>query len=168
MPSCGGASRAFRPRSCGEPTNGGESGWWRLPGGRLRMQLQRRGAPQSEIDAADEVLDPDALTIGFARRFATYKRAALLLRDVERLGRILNQPGRPVQILFAGKAHPRDDAGKALIQQIVKLGAAEGVSPPAGLPGRLRHGRGPIPGARGRTSGSIRPCGPWRPAAPAA
>src|ERR1019366_6867034 len=87
----------------------------------LRLQLQRRGAPQSEIDAADEVLDPDALTIGFARRFATYKRATLVLRDIPRLQQILNQPGRPVQILFAGKAHPRDDAGKALIQQVVKL-----------------------------------------------
>jgi starch phosphorylase len=67
------------------------------------------------------VLDPDTLTIGFARRFATYKRATLLLRDIPRLQQILNQPGRPVQILFAGKAHPRDDAGKALIQQVVKL-----------------------------------------------
>ena len=88
---------------------------------RLRMQLERRGAPQSEIDAAEEVLDPDALTIGFARRFATYKRATLLLHDPARLERILNQAGRPVQILFAGKAHPRDNAGKALIQQIVRL-----------------------------------------------
>jgi glycogen phosphorylase len=88
---------------------------------RLRMQLQRRGAPQSEIDAADEVLSPDALTIGFARRFATYKRATLLLRDSERLGRILNQTDRPVQILYAGKAHPRDDAGKKLIQEVSRL-----------------------------------------------
>ena len=87
----------------------------------LRLQLQRRGAPRSEIDAADEVLDPDALTIGFARRFATYKRATLVLRDIERLGRILNNAERPVQILFAGKAHPRDDAGKQLIQQIIRL-----------------------------------------------
>jgi starch phosphorylase len=87
----------------------------------LRAQLQRRGASAAEINAADEVLDPDALTIGFARRFATYKRAALLLRDVGRLASILNQTGRPVQVVFAGKAHPRDDAGKALIQQIVKL-----------------------------------------------
>ncbi|HLK62012.1 MAG TPA: alpha-glucan family phosphorylase [Bryobacteraceae bacterium] len=87
----------------------------------LLQQLERRGAPQSEIDAANEALDPDALTIGFARRFATYKRAALLLRDTERLSRILNNPERPVQILFAGKAHPRDDAGKQLIQQIVRL-----------------------------------------------
>ena len=88
---------------------------------RLRLQLKRRGASQAEIDAADEVLDPDALTIGFARRFATYKRATLLLRDVERLEQILNRTDRPVQILYAGKAHPRDDAGKAFIQQVVKL-----------------------------------------------
>lgn len=88
---------------------------------RLRTQLTRRGVPQSALDIADEVLDPAALTIGFARRFATYKRATLLLRDADRLERILNQAGRPVQILFAGKAHPRDDAGKALIQQIIKL-----------------------------------------------
>ena len=67
------------------------------------------------------MLDPDALTIGFARRFATYKRATLLLRDPERLARILNDPDRPVQIIFAGKAHPRDNAGKEFIRQIVSL-----------------------------------------------
>jgi glycogen phosphorylase len=88
---------------------------------RLRAQLMRRGATRPAVDAADEVLDPSALSISFARRFATYKRATLLLREVDRLARILNQPTRPVQILFAGKAHPRDDAGKALIQQIIKL-----------------------------------------------
>jgi starch phosphorylase len=88
---------------------------------RLREQLQRRGAPQAEIEAADEALDPEALTIGFARRFATYKRATLLLRDVERLKRLLNDPERPVQIIYAGKAHPRDGAGKELIRQIVSL-----------------------------------------------
>ena len=88
---------------------------------RLRAQLQRRAVSQSEIDAADEVLDPEALTIGFARRFATYKRATLLLRDADRLGRILNDSQHPVQIIFAGKAHPRDEAGKELIRQIVNL-----------------------------------------------
>jgi starch phosphorylase len=88
---------------------------------RLRAQLAQRGAPQSEVEAADEALDPEALTIGFARRFATYKRAALLLRNPERLEKIINAPGRPVQIIFAGKAHPRDDAGKELIRQIVAL-----------------------------------------------
>lgn len=88
---------------------------------RLRVQLERRGAPRSEVEAADEVLDPEALTIGFARRFATYKRATLLLRDLERLKRLLNDPERPVQIIYAGKAHPRDGAGKELIRQIIAL-----------------------------------------------
>ena len=88
---------------------------------RLRQHLARRGAQRAELDAAEEVLDPEALTIGFARRFATYKRATLLLRDKERLARIVNQPGRPVQIIFAGKAHPQDNPGKELIQQIVGL-----------------------------------------------
>ena len=89
---------------------------------RLRQQLVRRGVSRSEVEAADEVLDPEALTIGFARRFATYKRATLILRDPDRLARILNNADRPVKILFAGKAHPRDDAGKELIRQIVALG----------------------------------------------
>ncbi len=88
---------------------------------RLREQLKRRGAPQSEVEAAGEVLDADALTIGFARRFATYKRATLLLRDTERLKRILGDTARPVQIIYAGKAHPRDSGGKELIQRIVTL-----------------------------------------------
>ena len=93
---------------------------------RLRIQLQRRGASQSEVEAAGDVLDPDALTIGFARRFASYKRATLLLRDAERLEHILNSTNRPVQIIYAGKAHPRDDSGKGLIQQIVKLAQEAG------------------------------------------
>lgn len=88
---------------------------------KLRQQLIRRGAPQSEIDAAEEVLNPEALTIGFARRFATYKRATLLLSDEKRLARILNHPDRKVQIIYAGKAHPRDDAGKEFIRRIVDL-----------------------------------------------
>lgn len=88
---------------------------------KLREQLKRRGAPLSEIESADEVLDAGALTIGFARRFATYKRATLLLRDAERLARIVGDAKRPVQIIYAGKAHPRDDGGKQLIQRIVSL-----------------------------------------------
>ncbi len=88
---------------------------------KLRDQLERRGAPQSEIEAAGEVLDSGTLTIGFARRFATYKRATLLLRDLERLKRILGDAKRPVQIIYAGKAHPRDGGGKELIQRIVAL-----------------------------------------------
>jgi starch phosphorylase len=88
---------------------------------RLRAQLERRGAPRQEIDRAESVLDPDALTIGFGRRMAGYKRATLLLSDTARLERLLGDPHRPVQVLFAGKAHPRDDAGKEFIRQIALM-----------------------------------------------
>ncbi len=88
---------------------------------RVRLQRIRCGASQTEIEAADEVLDPDALTIGFARRFATYKRGTLILRDMSRLHRLLSDSTRPVQLIFAGKAHPQDDAGKELIRQITQL-----------------------------------------------
>ena len=71
----------------------------------------RRGATTAEIEEADEVLDPTALTMGFARRFATYKRANLFLQDLERLDKILNNKDKPVQIIFAGKAHPHDNKG---------------------------------------------------------
>ncbi|HOF67588.1 MAG TPA: alpha-glucan family phosphorylase [Candidatus Fermentibacter daniensis] len=72
------------------------------------------------------VLNPDVLTIGFARRFATYKRATLLLRDPERLAKLLGHPDRPIQLVFAGKAHPHDDGGKELIRQIVHQSMKEG------------------------------------------
>jgi starch phosphorylase len=88
---------------------------------RLREQLRSRGAGPTEIAEADDVLDPEALTVGFGRRFATYKRGTLLLSDAVRLERIVNAPGRPVQILFAGKAHPKDEPGKELIRQVVQL-----------------------------------------------
>jgi len=92
---------------------------------RLKEQLTQVGASAKEIAVADEVLDPDCLTIGFARRFATYKRGTLLFRDVERLARILNDPSRPVQIIFAGKAHPADHQGKELIREIVQISHQE-------------------------------------------
>jgi starch phosphorylase len=88
---------------------------------RLRTQLKQRGASLKNIEAVDAILDSEALTIGFARRFAPYKRATLLLRDPDRLDRIVNHPDRPVQFIFAGKAHPRNDPGKELIRQIVEL-----------------------------------------------
>jgi starch phosphorylase len=81
----------------------------------------RRQASPVEIRRASEVLDPGALTIGFARRFATYKRATLIFKDLERLKRILLNPERPVQIVIAGKAHPKDLPGKKLIREIVLL-----------------------------------------------
>ena len=67
------------------------------------------------------MLSPDALTIGFARRFATYKRANLILTDIERLASMVNDPNRPVQFVFAGKAHPLDEPGKRVLQQIAEL-----------------------------------------------
>lgn len=88
---------------------------------RLKDQLKRRGAPPAEVTRADEALDPDALTIGFARRFATYKRGNLLFRNLERLSSIVNHKDRPVQIIFAGKAHPRDHGGKELIAEILHV-----------------------------------------------
>jgi starch phosphorylase len=88
---------------------------------RLRQQLKRRGAPPAEVARADEVLDPEALTIGFARRFATYKRGTLIFRNLDRLAAIINHKDRPVQIVFAGKAHPRDHGGKELIAEILHV-----------------------------------------------
>jgi starch phosphorylase len=87
---------------------------------RLKAQLKRRGSPPSEVDGADEVLDPDALTIGFARRFATYKRGDLIFRNAERLVSLINSKDCPVQFIFAGKAHPQDRGGKELIQRVVQ------------------------------------------------
>ena len=88
---------------------------------RLKMQLQRRGLSKHMIAYADEVLDPEALTIGFARRFATYKRGNLIFRNLERIKKILTNKERPVQIIIAGKAHPKDDKGKEIIKSIVAL-----------------------------------------------
>jgi starch phosphorylase len=73
-----------------------------------------------QVVAAGALLDPYALTIGFARRFATYKRANLILQDLDRLLALLNRPNQPVQIVFAGKAHPADEAGKLLIQEVYR------------------------------------------------
>jgi starch phosphorylase len=85
---------------------------------RLRAQYRRLRMPARQIAQIDRILDPDALTIGFARRFAPYKRATLVFSDPKRLARILNNPKRPVQILFAGKAHPGDPSGGELIRRI--------------------------------------------------
>ncbi len=84
-------------------------------------QAERRGESPEMLQRLGRVLSPDALTIGFARRFATYKRANLILADIERLASMVNDPKRPVQFIFAGKAHPRDEPGKRVLQQIAKL-----------------------------------------------
>jgi glycogen phosphorylase len=89
----------------------------------LKAQIEKRGTYHSELNRAEEVLDPEALTIGFARRFATYKRANLLLKDTARLVKLLTNPQKTVQFIFAGKAHPRDTEGKELIREIVHFSA---------------------------------------------
>jgi starch phosphorylase len=84
-------------------------------------QAGHRGESSEAAQRLARVLSPDALTIGFARRFATYKRANLILSDIERLAGMVNDPKRPVQFVFAGKAHPHDEPGKRVLQQIAQL-----------------------------------------------
>jgi starch phosphorylase len=88
---------------------------------RVVEQAERRGESPEMLQRLGRVLSPDALTIGFARRFATYKRADLILADIEKLTSMVNDAKRPVQFIFAGKAHPRDEPGKKMLQQIAKL-----------------------------------------------
>jgi len=88
---------------------------------RLRRSWERRGGAATELGWIESALDPDVLTIGFARRVPSYKRLTLMLRDPERLKRILLDPDRPVQLVIAGKSHPADDGGKKLIQDMVRF-----------------------------------------------
>ena len=92
-------------------------------GRRSQAYLTKSNRTQETDSAAIKALNSAALTIGFARRFATYKRATLLFQDVNRLDKILNHPERPVQLIFAGKAHPHDYEGKLLIQRIARIAA---------------------------------------------
>lgn len=96
---------------------GGSRGLIEYTRQRLARERRARGAALEEIAAAERILNFDTLTLGFARRFATYKRPNLLLRDPERLARILTNPNHPIQLVIAGKAHPADLAGQAMIQQ---------------------------------------------------
>jgi starch phosphorylase len=87
----------------------------------LHRQLTSQGVSREQVARTEQILDPNALTLGFARRFATYKRPNLLLHDPDRLARILTNPQRPVQLILAGKAHPQDLAGQAMIRQWVSF-----------------------------------------------
>ncbi len=87
---------------------------------RLRHSLRRQGVPDSELEWTDRALDEDAILVGFARRVATYKRGNLLFTQPERLRRLLLDPQRPLQLVFAGKAHPKDEEGKRIIQQLAQ------------------------------------------------
>jgi len=88
---------------------------------KARQRLRRNGASAARLARVDGILSPDALTIGFARRFAPYKRAGLVFENAPRLAKLLNSPQRPVQIIFAGKAHPADAEGKALVRKVARL-----------------------------------------------
>ena len=88
---------------------------------RAVKQAERRNEAPEILQRLATVFSPDALTIGFARRFATYKRADLILRDIKRLASLVNNPKRPVQFVFAGKSHPRDDPGKRMLQEIAQM-----------------------------------------------
>ncbi|SFF55043.1 starch phosphorylase [Actinacidiphila alni] len=88
---------------------------------RVRESWRQRGAGEAELGWTDTVLDPDVLTIGFARRVPSYKRLTLMLRDQDRLMELLLHPERPIQIVVAGKAHPADDGGKRLVQELVRF-----------------------------------------------
>jgi len=92
---------------------------------RLRDQLANRGQSNRDLELASEVLNSEVLTIGFARRFAPYKRAHLIIQDIPRLEKILTNPDCPVQLVFAGKAHPQDETGKKLIKELIQITARE-------------------------------------------
>src|SRR5204863_7082575 len=94
---------------------------------RERQRRERLGESPESIRKVNRILDPEILTVGFARRFATYKRGTLLFSDKERLKRLVNDTTRPVQFIFAGKAHPRDEAGKAIIQEVYKFSHEAGL-----------------------------------------
>src|SRR6266702_2376519 len=92
---------------------------------RLRQQHLRLGEGSMQMAEFESMLNADALIIGFARRYATYKRATLIFRNIERISAILNNPERPVQIIFDGKAHPADEPGKALIEQVYRISRSD-------------------------------------------
>ncbi|HJL03574.1 MAG TPA: alpha-glucan family phosphorylase [Polyangiaceae bacterium LLY-WYZ-15_(1-7)] len=89
---------------------------------RASTEARERGESAEVVAALEEALDEDALLVGFARRFATYKRAALLLKDLDALDELVNDPERPMRVVFAGKAHPKDEGGKKLIQRVFEVG----------------------------------------------
>ncbi len=121
---------------------------------RLRSQFARHGEAPSVLAELETALDPSILTIGFARRFATYKRAGLLFTELDRLERMLRDPKRPIQVVFAGKAHPADRPGQKVIQEIFQLLAIAGPSRPGVHRRGLRHAAWRASWSRAPTSGS--------------
>ena len=128
---------------------------------RLSRQQAGYGASLLQVQQAQAVLNPQTLTLGFARRFATYKRPTLLLHDRERLARILTNPQRPVQLVLAGKAHPADQPGQALIREWTSFRPATGNSSACRFSKRLRHDSQRSGWLKVSMSGSTRPRRPW-------
>ena len=131
-------------------------------------QAERRGEPRETLQKLERMLSPDALTIGFARRFATYKRANLILADIEKLASMVNDPKRPVQFVFAGKAHPRDEPGKRVLQQIAELMRDPAVLPTSSSSSRTTTSTWAATSCRASTSGSTTRAARSKPPAPAA
>ena len=129
--------------------------------GRLRSQFARHGEAPSILAELETALDPDILTIGFARRFATYKRAGLLFTDIDRLARMLWSTDRPVQIVFAGKAHPADRPGQRVIQEIFSA-RAQRSSEAGSSSSRTTTCASGASSSRAWTSGSTTRVGRWR------
>jgi len=135
---------------------------------RLSRQLAASGARPEAVSRAKHVFDPRALTLGFARRFATYKRPNLLLHDPQRLLRLLTNPEHPVQLVIAGKAHPADQAGQALIQEWIHFIRRPDVRQHVVFLSDYDMLLTERPSCRGWTYGSTRRDAPGRPAEPAA
>ena len=133
----------------------------RRPDARVVDQAWRRPRPSSA--GSTTILDPDVLTIGFARRVPTYKRLTLMLRDPARLKKLLLDPERPIQIVIAGKSHPADETGKQLIQQMVQVRRRPRGAPPHRVPAELRHRAWRSTSTRAATSGSTTRCARSRP-----
>ncbi len=148
------ASKASPMPNCGAPTNAGANGWWPSPAAGFEEQLQNAGRCRLRRSPGPMKSSiPEALTIGFARRFATYKRGTLIFRNLERLTAILNNKDRPVQLIFAGKAHPQRSRRQGTDRRDPAYRPAARVPPPHRLHRRLRHERGPLPGpGRGRVA----------------
>ena len=149
----GSGSTSSRPTSSGRPTSARSSSWRSSPGAGCAASSPATASRRRRSTRSRAALDPDILTIGFARRFATYKRAGLLFSDVDRLARLLWDEKRPVQIVFAGKAHPADRPGQQVIQEIFERSTL-GAAPRSGLhPRGLRHPRSPATSSPASTSG---------------
>ena len=149
----GSGSRTPTRPGCGRSAARCAAGWSPRPGSGCAPRGGSAAPATPSWAGSTSVLDDNVLTIGFARRVPSYKRLTLMLHDPERLTALLLDPERPIQIVIAGKAHPADDGGKRLIQQMVKFADDPAGAAPHRVPARLRHGHGHALWCRAATSG---------------